>query len=497
MMSKCVTALYDCRSKQEYIYRTNKIREISGGSFLLANVYDDFIKLVGEKNINIKNDWENSLGFSMKEFESSNVDGEVFYNGGGNLCIVYKSREIYKKANKYFSRMLLEKTYSVSIIASCVDTTDNFVEDRQKLYKLNAVSKNTDVISVPCNVLPFTQIDNLTYQPIVYKDKKSSLSRESRMKKKGFDTLSEQTESKENESILLDDIVTEKGKESLLAVIYIDGNAMGNKVKDLTAKADNKSYDAIIPKLRKFSVDTNEDFVNKPIKAIQTMLLKNKAKKNGKYRQVIAGGDEITIICNARCALDVVKTYFENLKDDNYACAGIAIFHSHAPFAEVYKIAEQCCESGKKRSREYKLDDKKISLANFVDFHFCRSGITNDMETIRANQDAQFTCRPFMQNCDKKIAESVKTDVEFEEFCKFGKSLSEIGRANIKELGQSIIRGDSYYKFELERIRSRYPKLDCIHQDDDEKNKKLIFDIAQVYDIWFADAKIEEGEINE
>ena len=34
----CVTALYDCSSKQEYIYRTNRIREISGGSELLANV---------------------------------------------------------------------------------------------------------------------------------------------------------------------------------------------------------------------------------------------------------------------------------------------------------------------------------------------------------------------------------------------------------------------------------------------------------------------------
>lgn len=40
----CVTALYDCRSKQEYIYRTNRIREISGGSELLANVYGMFFE---------------------------------------------------------------------------------------------------------------------------------------------------------------------------------------------------------------------------------------------------------------------------------------------------------------------------------------------------------------------------------------------------------------------------------------------------------------------
>ena len=34
-----ITAIYDCRSKQEYIYRTNKIREIAGASKLLADVF--------------------------------------------------------------------------------------------------------------------------------------------------------------------------------------------------------------------------------------------------------------------------------------------------------------------------------------------------------------------------------------------------------------------------------------------------------------------------
>ena len=39
-----VLALYDCRSKQEYIYRTKRIREISGGSALLSDLYYHFIK---------------------------------------------------------------------------------------------------------------------------------------------------------------------------------------------------------------------------------------------------------------------------------------------------------------------------------------------------------------------------------------------------------------------------------------------------------------------
>ena len=44
-----ITAIYDCRSKQEYIYRTNKIREIAGASKLLSNVYSILIHETGMK----------------------------------------------------------------------------------------------------------------------------------------------------------------------------------------------------------------------------------------------------------------------------------------------------------------------------------------------------------------------------------------------------------------------------------------------------------------
>ena len=39
-----VLALYDCRSKQEYIYRTNRVQEITGSSELLRNIFSDFIE---------------------------------------------------------------------------------------------------------------------------------------------------------------------------------------------------------------------------------------------------------------------------------------------------------------------------------------------------------------------------------------------------------------------------------------------------------------------
>ena len=126
--------------------------------------------------------------------------------------------------------MLLEKTYTISVIAACVETTDNFKEDRTRLYKENSRIKSTDWISVPCNTLPITQVDRDTFMPIVKKEDNCSLSRESVLKRKAFEKSAEVGE------MFLDDISGEenKGTESLLAVIYVDGNAMSKKVKACT-----------------------------------------------------------------------------------------------------------------------------------------------------------------------------------------------------------------------------------------------------------------------
>lgn len=472
----CVTALYDCRSKQEYIYRTNRIREISGGSLLLANVYGDFFKKAAEKGIRINSDWKNGDKFSVETFIASGNDGEVIYEGGGNLFMIYRSRDVYLKANRIFSRMLIDTTYSVSLIASCVKTTEDFLADRKKLYEENSRVKSTGGISVPCSVLPMTQVDGVTYMPITSKKDGISLSQESVLKRKAFENNGVKGE------IYLDDIsgIENKGTESLLAIIYVDGNAMGEKVKNCTQ--GKSGYTECSEALRELSKSTNRSFVERPIAAIEKMMNENKDDGFHKYRQVIAGGDEITIICSARAALDVAETYFRTLEEENaelpedkrnYACMGIAIAHSHAPFSDVYRIAEQCCESGKKKSRA------KNSRVNYIDFHFCRSGITNDLDTIRETQEKDYTLRPY------EVSE------EFAGFVETGRSLGEIGRANIKNLAAAVIDGDSFYKFEAERIKSRYPK--SVLDGDNETQRKMLFDIAGVYDLWFSKEK-ETGE---
>ncbi len=481
-----VLTLYDCRGKQEYIYRTNRIREIAGGSKLLANVYSI---LINETGMRIDNTWkEDALSkkpFSKADFAASGADGTVIYEGGGNLFVLFKDRDTYVKTNRVFSRLLLERTYSVSVITACVDATDNFSEDRKALYLAKERSKNLGTYSVLCNVLPFTKTDRMAYMPLVGKNSHNTeMTAEAILKRQEY--KKHFTDDDELGTENLDSLVEERGKDSILAVIYIDGNDMGNKIAKCTEGKND--YAGCIQALRDFSLHTNEYFVDRPIEAIKKCLrtknekdaeiISNNPYKSHKYRLVVGGGDEITIICRGSDAKDIVEAYFRELSETpelslgapNTSCAGIALFHSHAPFADVYEIAEQCCESGKTESH------KPGNNGNYIDFHYCHSGITNELDVIREKQEKNYTFRPYSL-------------YDLEEFIRIGNVLRNIGRSNVKSLGDSVVKGDSYFRFDVQRVRSRnykgFNELTNEYRDNEEHLKRMIYDISVVYDLWF------------
>ncbi len=494
-MGNKVLALYDFASKQEYIYRTSKIKEISGASALLSKMYIMFIEWLTDEGIRVlyKNGDGKYIDF---DFELTGCDGQVLYDGGGNLMVLYKDKETYVKANKVISVKLLKEYPGLHMIASCVDVdgknffskdiivdkddpSKNTYSDVTKLYRENGRQKGLHPASDMTGVIPMTQIDPMTFGPVQHKfnknDKNSpyptgdvSLSADRYIKAINYE--------KKNFADF---------DEGLVAVIYIDGNSMGNKLKSLAAE----SYDEGVKNLRFFSENVQNEFVTKPLNAIPDDI---------KCRKVIGGGDEITLICYAKDALNIVKTYFDSLNgkdsccvipDDckaafnnlvgatteeqqnaylkNTSCAGIAVVHAKSPFTVAYELAEAACESAKKEAHK--------NPENYFDFYYCHAGATADFKTLREREQSM-TGRPYQFN--KAMAD----------FDRMQPILNLIGRANVKALGNAIQKGDTAFAFEIERVNS-YLKKDLLTKED----KNLIYDMSEFYDIWFT----KEGGIGD
>lgn len=508
-----ILAMYDIRGKQDFIYKSSKIKEIVGGSYIIRDCFDDCLfpaaEECSEKGIfsyRRKNSREDSDDFTVENFEKRLQEGyigEVIYDGGGNFFVLYKDVKIYKEVNRRFYHHLLEKTYSLRVLTTYIDNVDfeNYSEDQKRLYAKHRKREQRESMISPVNTLPIVQTDYRTSLPLAElqyignheEGRKEKVSLESKKKYEKYSQV--EKNGKEDRQIqgsrLLDELITKKGEESLLAVIYIDGNNMGAEVEKCLLGLD--SYAECTKVLREFSDKIQKHYITDRIRDVDALLSE---KENGKRRFVIYAGDEVTFICNARNAYDIAVEYLTKLAEDSEegsprtSCAGIAIFHSHAPFPESYRIAEECCESGKKLMKE-----EKIEHASLIDFHYCQGAFGTSLEEIRKEEETEDSSRPWFVNCIGGQHKAGKTElidgkyVSCETVQMMKEMLNRAGRSNIKNLAFSAKKSTADFKSELERI--------CAHQLDkkidfslggllnDEMQRKLIYDMVIVYDIWF------------
>lgn len=492
-----VLAKYDFRSKQEYIYKTNRVREIVGASEIITFAYRDFFDAL--KNDNIFVDFGDACIFEEKpapryvnkpdmvfdpEFRSD-LSGKIIYVGGGNLYMLWKNEDVFKRASGILCKMLREKSYGLSAVCGKATYTGEYKKDMKTLNDDFEKRKVMTPPFIPTAMLPFTEIDRQTSLPVAHKrggnggdpllKNNESISEESYLKRQMYKT----THGENPE--FLDDMVAEKGSESLLAVIYIDGNNMGNRVSSIMDGISD--YRTGVKTIRKLSNSIQEEFVSTPRKAIDEAA-KTDHNMNDNIRWIVSGGDEITFICNARAALKIVGVYFKVLSGanggKNTACAGIAVFHSHFPFSKAYEIAEQCCENAKKVNR------RNGSNKCIVDFQFIYSGVTGDLKSMR-KQDGDKMARPYLVSGTASELPSLKDD-----FILRAKRLRNIGRASIKDLSSTLFDSDSEYRFEIERLNAREPEAKL--KDNLDGDKKCILDIAQFYDMWFSKKAIPNME---
>lgn len=516
-----ILAMYDIRGKQDFIYKSSKIKEIIGGSYIIRDCFDDCLfpaaEECSEKGIfsyRRNTSHEESNDFTVENFKKRLQEGyigEVIYDGGGNFFVLYKDVIIYREVNRRFYHNLLEKTYSLKVLTTYIDNVnfDNYREDQKKLYAKHRRREQRESMISPVNTLPIVQTDYRTSLPLaelqyigdgrVGREEKVSL--ESKKKYEKYSQI--EKNGKEDRQIqgsrLLDELVTKRGEESLLAVIYIDGNNMGAQVEKCLNNlkkddgTENKSYEASAKALRNFSAEIQKHYITDRIRDVDALLSE---KENEKRRFVIYAGDEVTFICNARNAYDVAVEYLTKLAESSEeeaprtSCAGIAVFHSHAPFPEAYRIAEECCESGKRLMKE-----EKIEHASLIDFHYCQGAFGTSLEEIRKEEETEDSSRPWFVNCTGGQHKAGKAELIDGKYvsCEIVQMMQEMlnraGRSNIKNLALSAKKSAADFKSELERI--------CAHQLDkeidfslggllnDEMQRKLIYDMVIVYDIWF------------
>lgn len=563
-----VLCMYDIRGKQEFIYRSSKLKEIVGASLIIRDLFEDYLYESAKIYRNKINKDFNDTGadaifrydpnkekldrFSFEEFEKRmNGDqyiGEIVYDGGGNFLLLYKDEVAMKKTTEIFTKKILKEIGTLKVVATYIGdiSKDNYHSDDpknpgdyEKLYQKHRLRESTALYTLPYGSLPIVQTEPTSSLPLTYMYDNAPA--DSSASEKKYVKYSTETNAKlkkywkeasnpgyEMGETVLDNIVAEtKGEDSMLAIFYIDGNAMGAKVQ--ACLNGKKNYDDCVNLLREFSKKIQKTFIDdRKVDMLKTDETKSSDKKNYKSRILIGAGDEMTIICKAEESYETIKEYLSKIPSPYSSCAGAAIFHSHTPFADAYRIAEQCCED---TCKNY-MKDNELTLANLMDFEYCQGGIGFSLKDIREENGDDNNSRPWLveSEVEEKVSyhykpvknknlpswEKGKTEEERSNKEKINKlkdllslqkvedfhtKLSLLGRTNIKGLAIPVSLSETALRTELRRIIAHMSKdkKDKMEFESDTdiveyfvENKKLLKDLVRMYDMGYGKAK--EGE---
>ena len=209
-----------------------------------------------------------------------------------------------------------------------------------------------------------------------------------------------------------------------IAVIHSDGNGLGEIFLKFGLHANcldasrNREY---VKKLRRFSIALDVCAENAFLAALDKMIeIKPDAWFYMPILPILLGGDDMTIICDGKAALQFTRDYlqafeeqtgkshklfetesqddlkdivaeitYEALKDRRLsACAGIAIVKPHYPFFSAYDLAAELIDSAKDEVKAHVVKDSgnrdRPWPCSALDFHALYDSTASELDAIRS-----------------------------------------------------------------------------------------------------------------
>ena len=517
-MAQPILAQYTVRSKQEYIFRSNRMQEIVGASAMISQAFDLLFSCAERLGVRTE---RGSGPFRMEEtlrkFGEGALDMVELFAGGGNDTVLFRSKEVCREVNKAFTYAVLKERpgmipmYAGVSVRADEDGNYNYREDYAALMRAAEIEKKRMVPGRGRYAVPFARTDRTNFQPqsirVNVGGSEMWLSDEA-YAKRAFN--------RRDDVRFLDDLVTRRGEESLLAIVHADGNNMGVKIQ--RKLGDAADYDACVTAMRYFTANIANAFTSAGRDALERRAAELAAAEREKKcprlkpsafsaRWIIADGDDATFICNAALAKELTEAYLRGVSnyrgeddpDEVYSsCAGICVFHSHYPFARAYALAEQACDNAKAPVHKSAAargggPDAPCEQA-WLDFHYIHSGVGGDLGELRElHQTGRRMARPWFV-CGQPTEEGEAKSME--KLDKLAKVLAahKVKRGSIKTFGAVYEEDAAQGELEWKRIcyhvqqqggDSLQQEAGAIFSKDHAALMKALYDLSEVYDLWY------------
>lgn len=394
---------------QNFIFQTNKLKEIVGGSELVEDICTRFFQVFLKKN-----------GIPYEE-------EHAILQAAGNIKYEFQNATDCEKVVLKFQKEVMEKAPGITVSQAVVKLDDKNeyknalqqLEDKLKIqrikskyvssqishFMLSETARRTGGVGVHYS-FQNEVIDASQKAKSVYSD-----SANARLYQvlTGMESIREEDKVKEMDDLKGsksngDNLESLTSKGSWIAVVHADGNNLGRK---LIAMYDHLPGELIKKVIKEFST-TLDKATKEAAKEAYNDIVKDNIKKEDKIpiRPIIIGGDDLTVVIRGDLAVPFINKFLKdferitkslfgqlesrlnladhslNLSEGLTACAGIAFIKPKYPFHYGADLAENLCAKAKKASKEISGDFPPSSLA----FHKVQSSYIEEMEEVEKKE---------------------------------------------------------------------------------------------------------------
>lgn len=288
-----------------------------------------------------------------------------------------------------------------------------------------------------------------------------------------------------------DDIVIDN--DNFIAIVHIDGNAMGKRVDNIYQKA-KKDWNECRTLLDKFSRTIQSDFETAFNKTVEKIILSDKITYNKlPIRPIILAGDDVCFVTSGKIGLECARIFIENLTTmknqvDNMfysACAGVVLVHKKFPFYKAYELSEQLCSNAKK----FGVSIDENGSVSAIDWHIEFGQLKNELSEIRKDyiteDNNNLSLRPVIVNCHEDIEHEKTINIRnydfFSTLCTAIQS-ETIARSKIKEFRQALKQGEietKFYMHDKQIADLIYNATNAIYRDKTKRWEKFTRMLSQ------------------
>lgn len=441
--------------KQDYIFGRKELRENIRRSIEIAHVTD-------------------SAFFRKAAGDDYSGEQNMVYSGGGHTVLQFEDREQARR----FARKVTEQAmrdYGGMEIFVKIQEYDHGKTPGENLKELSAALERKKALRLSSFRTTGLGVEKLSdyFAPVSVRERSDLGGRQDILDPpKGY--------------AFPGDFQLVAGEDNFLAVVYIDGNAMGERVNKIYQLEACRDWDTCAAALRSFSGGIQRDFEAAFMEMVDA-LPKTPGETVLPLRPIILAGDDVCFVTRGRLGLECARLFLEKLcvkrnreqpEDPYAACAGVAMVHTKYPFHHAYTLSEELCSSAKRFGAS--LDERgRISA---MDWYIEFGQLRGDLEAIREDYIAQdgslLTLRPVAVHSPGGIpVRKERTYGFFREMCQKKITGAEVGRNVWKGLRTALRRGRTESLFYI-----RWKKLPLKDAFFGEEQRCLYFDAIELND---------------